>query len=120
MPLPSRGIQVSNYVDDIQDFERLEEVDEDSNGYYGDPNIQYQGEDGTEAVLARSREEGRESDEKDLGYENVVRACRFVNLCLRPTIISSSGSFKTSGKPFAPPQTTTPLRPSNSSNVSGV
>lgn len=113
----SRGIRVPNYVDDIQDFEKLEEVDDDSNGYYVDPNIQYQEEDEIEAVLAHSREEGRESDEKDVWYENVVSACRFFDHCLCPFIIPSSGSIS-SGKTFL--TSTTPTRPMNSSNVSGA
>ncbi len=29
----SRGIRVPNYVDDIQDFEKLEEDEDDSTGY---------------------------------------------------------------------------------------
>ncbi|KAF8973120.1 transcription regulator [Flammula alnicola] len=67
----SRGTKVPNYVDDVQDFEKFEEVDEDSNGYYVDPNIQYQEEDEIEAVLGHSREEGREDDPEDVWFENV-------------------------------------------------
>jgi chromodomain-helicase-DNA-binding protein 1 len=68
----SRGTKVPNYVDDVQDFEKFEEADEDSNGYYVDPNVQYQEEDEIEAVLGHSREEGREDDPEDIWFENVV------------------------------------------------
>ncbi|KDR75210.1 hypothetical protein GALMADRAFT_249186 [Galerina marginata CBS 339.88] len=67
----SRGTKVPNYVDDVQDFEKFEEQDEDSNGYYVDPNITYQEEDEIEAVLGHSREEGREDDPEDVWFENV-------------------------------------------------
>ncbi|KAF8200678.1 SNF2 family N-terminal domain-containing protein [Pholiota molesta] len=67
----SRGTKVPNYVDDVQDFEKFEEADEDSNGYYVDPNVQYQEEDEIEAVLGHSREEGREDDPEDIWFENV-------------------------------------------------
>jgi len=68
----SRGTKVPNYIDDVQDFEKLEE-EEDPNGYYVDPNIQYQEEDEIEAVLGHTRDEGREEDELDLWFENIVR-----------------------------------------------
>ncbi|KAF8160806.1 SNF2 family N-terminal domain-containing protein [Crassisporium funariophilum] len=67
----SRGTKVPNYVDDIQDFEKFEEPEEDQNGYYVDPNEQYQEEDEIEAVLGHSRDEGREDDPEDLWFENV-------------------------------------------------
>ncbi|KAF9529183.1 chromodomain-helicase DNA-binding protein [Crepidotus variabilis] len=68
--ISSRGTKVPNYVDDVQDFEKYEEV-EDTNGYYVDPNIQYQEEDEIEAVLGHSRDEGREDEPEDLWYDNV-------------------------------------------------
>lgn len=67
----SRGTKVPNYVDDVQDFEKYEE--EPDPGYYAGPAIQYQEEDEIEAVLAHSRDEGRESDPEDLWFDNVVR-----------------------------------------------
>uniref|UniRef100_A0A8H8CP59 Transcription regulator n=1 Tax=Psilocybe cubensis TaxID=181762 RepID=A0A8H8CP59_PSICU len=67
----SRGTKVPNYLDDVQDFEKFEEQDDDSQGYYVDPNIQYQEEDEIEAVLGHSREEGREDDPEDIWFENV-------------------------------------------------
>ena len=70
--ISSRGTKVPNYVDDIQDFEKFEENVEDQNGYYVDPNVQYQEEDEIEAVLGHSRDEGREDDPEDLWFENVV------------------------------------------------
>ena len=68
----SRGTKVPNYVDDVQDFEKFEDQDQDSTSYYVDPNIQYQEEDEIEAVLGHSREEGREADPEDVWFENVV------------------------------------------------
>ncbi|KAF8210536.1 transcription regulator [Mycena galopus ATCC 62051] len=65
----SRGTKVPNYVDDVQDFEKYEE--EPDPGYYAGPAIQYQEEDEIEAVLAHSRDEGRESDPEDLWFDNV-------------------------------------------------
>ena len=70
--MSSRGTKVPNYVDDVQDFEKFEEPVEDQNGYYVDPNVQYQEEDEIEAVLGHSRDEGREDDSDDLWFENVV------------------------------------------------
>ena len=80
----SRGVKVPNYFDDVQDFEKFEEDEEPQNGYYADPNTQYQEEDEIEAVLGHTRDEGRENDPDDLWFENVVceRACRVVDCCL--------------------------------------
>ncbi|KAJ7091217.1 SNF2 family N-terminal domain-containing protein [Mycena epipterygia] len=66
----SRGVKVPNYVDDVQDFEKFEEEEPDA-GYYAGPAIQYQEEDEIEAVLAHSRDEGREADPEDLWFDNV-------------------------------------------------
>ncbi|KAJ7178362.1 chromodomain-helicase DNA-binding protein [Mycena crocata] len=66
----SRGVKVPNYVDDVQDFEKFEEEEPDA-GYYAGPAIQYMEEDEIEAVLAHSRDEGRESDPEDLWFDNV-------------------------------------------------
>ena len=70
--ISSRGTKVPNYVDDVQDFEKFEEPVEDQNGYYVDPNIQYQEEDEIESVLGHGRDEGREDDPEDLWFENIV------------------------------------------------
>lgn len=70
--MSSRGVKVPNYVDDVHDFEKFEEQEPDDNGYYVDPNQQYQEEDEIEAVLGHSREEGREDDPEDLWFENLV------------------------------------------------
>ncbi|KAF8740791.1 hypothetical protein AX14_007167 [Amanita brunnescens Koide BX004] len=67
----SRGVKVPNYFDDVQDFEKFEDDEEPSNGYYADPNTQYQEEDEIEAVLGHTRDEGREKDPDDLWLENV-------------------------------------------------
>lgn len=74
--ISSRGTKVPNYVDDVQDFEKFEEV-EDPNGYYVDPNIQYQEEDEIEAVLSHSRDEGREDEPEDQWFENIVSMGQF-------------------------------------------
>lgn len=68
----SRGVKVPNYFDDVQDFEKFEDDEEPQNGYYADPNTQYQEEDEIEAVLGHTRDEGRENDPDDLWLENVV------------------------------------------------
>ncbi|KAJ7747341.1 SNF2 family N-terminal domain-containing protein [Mycena metata] len=65
----SRGVKVPNYIDDVQDFAQFEELEPDPN--YAGPAIQYQEEDEIEAVLAHSRDEGRESDPEDLWFDNV-------------------------------------------------
>jgi chromodomain-helicase-DNA-binding protein 1 len=70
--ISSRGTKVPNYADDVQDFEKFEEQVEDQNGYYVDPNVQYQEEDEIEAVLGHGRDEGREDDPEDLWFENIV------------------------------------------------
>ncbi|KAF9049967.1 SNF2 family N-terminal domain-containing protein [Panaeolus papilionaceus] len=67
----SRGTKVPNYVDDIQDFEKYEEPEDDQGGYYVDPNATIQEDDEIEAVLGHGRDEGRESDPDDLWFENV-------------------------------------------------
>ncbi|PPQ99451.1 hypothetical protein CVT24_005258 [Panaeolus cyanescens] len=67
----SRGTKVPNYVDDIQDFEKFEEPEDDQGGYYVDPNAALQEEDEIEAVLGHGRDEGRENDPEDLWFENV-------------------------------------------------
>jgi chromodomain-helicase-DNA-binding protein 1 len=77
--ISSRGTKVPNYVDDVQDFEKFEEQ-EDQNGYYVDPNVQFQEEDEIEAVLGHSRDEGREDDLEDLWFENVVGVQYFLGL----------------------------------------
>jgi hypothetical protein len=110
----SRGTKVPNYVDDVQDFEKFEEQDEDSNGYYVDPNIQYQEEDEIETVLGHSREEGREDDPEDIWYENVVSSS-FVSHYLDFKFTSGS-DFISNGKTFL--ISTIPMRPTNSSSVS--
>lgn len=69
--ISSRGTKVPNYADDVQDFEKFEEQVEDQNGYYVDPNVQYQ-EDEIETVLGHGRDEGREDDPEDLWFENTV------------------------------------------------
>ncbi|KAF5321609.1 hypothetical protein D9619_002024 [Psilocybe cf. subviscida] len=69
--ISSRGTKVPNYVDDIQDFEKYESADEEQ-GYYVDPNTQYQEEDEIEAVIGHSREEGREEDPEDVWFENIA------------------------------------------------
>ncbi|KAF9568036.1 chromodomain-helicase DNA-binding protein [Agrocybe pediades] len=70
--ISSRGTKVPNYIDDVQDFEKFEEQEEeDVNGYYVDPNVTYQEEDEIESVLGHSRDEGREGDPEDLWFENV-------------------------------------------------
>lgn len=71
--ISSRGTKVPNYVDDIQDFEKYESVDEEQ-GYYVDPNTQYQEEDEIEAVIGHTREEGREDDAEDVWFENIASA----------------------------------------------
>ncbi|KAJ7217880.1 SNF2 family N-terminal domain-containing protein [Mycena pura] len=65
----SRGGTVPNYIDDVPDFEQFEEDTDD--GFYNGPSIQFNNEDEIEAVLAHSRDEGRESDPEDLWFENV-------------------------------------------------
>ena len=50
--ISSRGTKASNYIDDVQDFEKFEEPVENQNGYYVVPNVQYQDEDEIEGVLA--------------------------------------------------------------------
>ncbi len=82
--MSSRGIRVPRRHTGL---EKLEEVEDDSTGYYVDPNIQYQEEDEIEAVLAHNRQEGRESDEKDLWCENVVSAYHFLDHCFCPFAI---------------------------------
>ncbi|PPR05826.1 hypothetical protein CVT26_010106 [Gymnopilus dilepis] len=67
----SRGTKVPNYVDDVQDFEKFDEPEDEQTAYYVDPNVQYQEEDEIEAVLGHSREEGREDDPEDIWFENV-------------------------------------------------
>lgn len=69
----SRGGKVPNYIDDVQDFEKYEDDPEAENGYYVDPNVQYQEEDEIEAVLGHSRDEGHENDTEDKWFENIVR-----------------------------------------------
>ncbi|KAK7005747.1 ATP-dependent DNA helicase [Favolaschia claudopus] len=64
----SRGTKVPNYIDDVQDFEKFEDPDPN---YYVGPAIQYLEEDEIEAVLAHTRDEGRETDPEDLWFENV-------------------------------------------------
>ena len=54
----------ANYIGDVQDFEKSEEPIE--NGYYVNPNVQYQ-EDDILAVLGHSRAEGREDGLKISG-----------------------------------------------------
>ncbi|KAJ7188010.1 SNF2 family N-terminal domain-containing protein [Mycena filopes] len=66
----SRGVKVPNYIDDVQDFAQFEELEPDPN-YYAGPAIQYMEEDEIEAVLAHSRDEGREDDPEDLWFDNV-------------------------------------------------
>jgi len=110
----SRGTKVPNYVDDVQDFEKFEEQDEDSNSYYVDPNIQYQEEDEIETVLGHSREEGREDDPEDNWFENVVSTS---SVSHHPDFKYTSGSdFISNGKTFL--ISTIPMRPTNSSSVS--
>ncbi|KAF8070626.1 SNF2 family N-terminal domain-containing protein [Lyophyllum atratum] len=67
----SRGGKVPNYIDDVQDFEKYEDEEEGENGYYVDPNVQYQEEDEIEAVLGHSRDEGHEADPEDKWFENI-------------------------------------------------
>ena len=69
-----------NYVDDVQGFEKSEEHVEDQNGYYVDPNVQYQ-EDKIEAVLGHGRDEGREDDPEDRWFENIVSVHSLPDLC---------------------------------------
>ncbi|KAJ6500142.1 SNF2 family N-terminal domain-containing protein [Mycena vitilis] len=64
----SRGGKVPNYIDDVQDFEKFEDPEP---GYYVGPIIQQDPDDEIEAVLAHSRDEGRESDPEDLWFSNV-------------------------------------------------
>ncbi|KAF9469913.1 SNF2 family N-terminal domain-containing protein [Collybia nuda] len=67
----SRGGKVPNYIDDVQDFEKYEDDAGTENGYYIDPNTQYQEEDEIEAVLGHSRDEGHELDAEDKWFENI-------------------------------------------------
>ncbi|KAG6833521.1 hypothetical protein H0H87_005172 [Tephrocybe sp. NHM501043] len=67
----SRGGKVPNYVDDVQDFEKDEEEDEDANGYYNDPNATYKEEDEIEAVLGHNRDEAHEHDPEDNWFTNI-------------------------------------------------
>jgi len=67
----SRGGKVPNYIDDVQDFEKYEDEEAGENGYYVDPNVQYQEEDEIEAVLGHSREEGHEAELEDKWFENI-------------------------------------------------
>jgi len=68
----SRGGRVPNYVDDVQDFEKFETGNDTENGYYADPNVQYEEEHEIEAVLGHSRDEGHENDPEDRWFENIV------------------------------------------------
>ncbi|KAH6913789.1 SNF2 family N-terminal domain-containing protein [Coprinopsis sp. MPI-PUGE-AT-0042] len=67
----SRGVKIPNYVDDVPDFEKLEEEETGATSYFVDPNYTYQEEDEIEAVLGHCRDEGREEDPEDLWFENV-------------------------------------------------
>ncbi|KAF5380499.1 hypothetical protein D9615_004578 [Tricholomella constricta] len=67
----SRGGKVPNYFDDVQDFEKYEDEEAGENGYYVDPNVQYQEDDEIEAVLGHSRDEGHENDSEDKWFENI-------------------------------------------------
>jgi chromodomain-helicase-DNA-binding protein 1 len=69
----SRGGKVPNYIDDVQDFEKYEEHEDTENGYFADPNVQFQEEDEIEAVLGHSRDEGHENDLDDKWFDNIVR-----------------------------------------------
>lgn len=111
----SRGVKVPNYVDDVHDFEKFEEHEPDDNGYYVDPNQQYQEEDEIEAVLGHSREEGREDDPEDLWFENLVRC--FTIFSISPYSKNPCSAFISSGKTFR--ISTTRTRPTNSSNALG-
>ena len=113
--ISSRGTKVPNYIDDVQDFEKFEEPVEDQNGYYVDPNVQYQEEDEIEAVLGHSRDEGREDDPEDLWFENIVGLNSFAGLLYFITLPSA---FISSGK--ISPISTIPTRRTNSSSASGA
>ncbi|KAG5654408.1 hypothetical protein H0H81_003232 [Sphagnurus paluster] len=67
----SRGGKVPNYIDDVQDFEKYEDEEEGENGYYVDPNVEYQEEHEIEAVLGHGRDEGFENDPEDKWFENI-------------------------------------------------
>jgi chromodomain-helicase-DNA-binding protein 1 len=68
----TRGGKIPNYYDDVEDFENFEE-ETHPGYYYADPNTQFQQEDEIEQVLTHSRDEGRENDNEDNFYDNIVR-----------------------------------------------
>jgi len=114
--ISSRGTKVPNYVDDVRDFERFEEQVEDQNGYYVDPNIQYQEEDEIEAVLGHSRDEGREDDAEDLWFENIVRTRLSLHSTGNTLRIYLSSAFISNGKTFLTFITQTRLMSSSSAS----
>ncbi|KAG6903097.1 hypothetical protein C0995_006284 [Termitomyces sp. Mi166 len=67
----SRGVKVPNNIDDVQDFEKYEEEDEEANGYYVDQAAAYKEEDEIEAVLGHSRDEAHEDDLEDNWFTNI-------------------------------------------------
>ncbi|KAG6920300.1 hypothetical protein DXG01_005069 [Tephrocybe rancida] len=67
----SRGGKVPNYVDDVQDFEKYEDEDDDANGYYAEQASAYKEEDEIEAVLGHGRDEAHEEDPEDNWFTNI-------------------------------------------------